>query len=141
MTSALIDNPRLEEGHILGVIDSLKKSPKLQSITITSPAAFNGLPHHSSLRCVHLRDIARESGDWSWVANNRDLNEIAVSFKNGSEGLNFQGENYKVQFTSDTGTMNLLENLPGHLLGKVFYSIIDNFISMNSVIFWSFSVH
>ena len=120
MTSSNIHNPHLEQEQIIGVIESLKKSPKIHSITITSPAAFIGLPHHSSLRYVNLRDIPRECGNWNWLENNRDLKEIYLSISESDELLMIHDKAAEFAGIAEAGTVEgIIKHLSKHIFRQV----------------------
>ena len=129
--SLRILKPRLERDQILRVIEGLKSIPELQKLTITNPAAFNGLPHHTALRELKLTGLPQYSPDWRWLTLYEDLDVIDLSFKTNAtsevslpdveteEHIYVSGETARVEGMTADGTMVIMENLPHAVRIKV----------------------
>ena len=105
------------------VIEELKAAQQLQRLTITNPAAFNGLPHHTTLRHLKLADLPQYCPDWSWLKANEGLKEIYVSYE-GTQGhseeiLHVAGEKAELKGMTEDGTMKIMENLSHGMCTKV----------------------
>ena len=121
----------LESDQILRVIEGLKSIPELQRLTITNPAAFNGLPHHTTLHELKLTGLPQYCPDWRWLTLNEDLDVIDLSFKinvtnevslpdrKRYENVHVSGETTKVEGMTADGTMVIMENLPHAIRLKV----------------------
>ena len=119
ITTITIDKPHLEPEEITEVIENLKYSPNLQSVNIMGPAAFSGLPHHSSLHDVKLENLPGNCGDWRWVGNNKGLKEIFVTISGSDESLRIHMEEAHFNGMSTNGTLKIIEHLPKEICRKV----------------------
>ena len=124
------------------MIEGLKSSPQLERLTITKPAAFNGLPHHTTLRYLKLTDLPQYCPDWTWLKLNAELDELEVFFsattEHSEERLVAANERIKVKGMTADGTMKIMENLPHRMCLKVGYisylAYIATFLFWNSTI-------
>ena len=123
--SVEIIQPRLRHDLILRVIEELQSIPQLERLTITKPAAFNGLPHHTTLRFLKLTDLPQYCQDWTWLKLNGDLNEIEVSFsttvEHSEERFVVANERIEVNGMTADGTMKIMEHLPHAMCLQVGY--------------------
>ena len=99
--------------------DGLQSLPKLQQVIITQPKLVQGIPTLKAIRCLRLVDLPEYVENWKWVGDIQGLEEIEVSFKNGSERLHFHDENSELRSISAMGTMKIVGSLPRYLQDKV----------------------
>ena len=124
-----IIEPVLERDSILKVIEGLKSSPHLERLTITNPAAFNGLPHHTTLRFIKLTGLPQYCQDWQWLKLNENMEDIEVLFTisktqsssdgKGEESIHVKGEMAEIYGMTMNGAMKILDNLPCKVGTKV----------------------
>ena len=124
-----IIEPVLERDSILKVIEGLRSSPQLERLIITNPAAFNGLPHHTTLRFLKLTGLPQYCQDWQWLKLNENMEDIEVLFRisktqSSSDGkmqesIYVKGEKAGVDGMTVDGAMKILENLPRKVRTKV----------------------
>ena len=104
--------------------DGLVSLPRLQQVIISQPKVVQRIPTLKAIRSLRLVDLPEYVEDWKWVGDMKELAEIEVSFKNGSERLHFYDEHFELQFISVMRTMKIVKNLPGYLHNKVLNSLL-----------------
>ena len=87
----------------------LEALPHLEQVAIVEPTLVESLPHITSVRRLHLRNIPRDCEDWEWMKSVNDLVELEISIRTEHSDVTPEGPD-SVLSNDDPESLHVLGN-------------------------------